>query len=82
MEKAYYYVRSETSLIRTVKGLENLVLNGGVSLSKRFILTEKKWLQRQNQLSLLQSCPANRGRVSKEVFHCKIVFKPILYKEL
>ena len=35
---------SETPLIRTLMGLENSVLNGGVSLLEGFILTEIKAL--------------------------------------
>ena len=36
----YYIYYSETPLIRTLMGLENCVLNRGVSLLELFILTE------------------------------------------
>ena len=42
-------------------GLENSVLNRGVSLLEGFILTEIKALVTDSTVSLLEGCPAKRG---------------------
>ena len=57
---------SETPLIRTLMGLENSVLNRGVSLLEGFILTEIKALVTDSTVlirgvSLLEGCPYWRG---------------------